>query len=182
MVTRWIFTGLVLLLALQRIYELRLSSRNEAIIRSQGGREHAAGQLQPMKALHAAWFITMLLEVHVLGRPFLPALSLIALVTFIVGQSLRYAAIRSLKWRWTVKVMTLPGRPLVRHGIYRHLRHPNYLGVILEILAVPLLHSAHVTSIVFTLANMLLLKARIRAEESALLEAVSTPPALNRNV
>lgn len=182
MVSPWIFTGLVGLLALQRIYELRLSRKNEAIIRSRGGREHAAWQLPLMTALHVGWFIAMLIEVHVFRRPFLPVLSLLAMITVIAGQSLRYAAIHSLQWRWTVKVITLPGIPLVQNGIYRYLRHPNYLGVVLEILAVPLLHSAYLTSIVFSLANMILLKARIRVEESALLEAVSSPPALNQNI
>lgn len=183
MVTPWIFTGLVVLLALQRLYELRLSKRNEAIIRARGGREHAAWQALAMKVLHASWFIAMLLEVHVFRSPFLPWLSLLAMVTLIAGQSLRYAAIRSLGWRWTVKVMTLPGLPLVQKGIYRYLRHPNYLGVVLEILAVPLLHSAYVTAIVFSLANMLLLSARIRTEDRALLEAVSgVPPVLHQRI
>ncbi len=173
MVTRWVFTGLVALLALQRIYELRLSARHEAFIRARGGREHAAWQVGAMKILHTCWFIAMLVEVHALHRSFVPSLSLLALVILIVGQSLRYAAIRALAWRWTVNVMTLPGRPLVRKGIYRYLRHPNYLGVILEILAVPLLHSAYVTAIVFSLANLLLLAVRIRAEERALADAVN---------
>lgn len=181
MVSPWIFTGLVALLALQRIYELRLSSRNEAIIRSRGGLEHAAWQVQAMTALHAAWFLGMLAEVHVLRRPFIPALSVFALITLIAGQSLRYAAILSLQWRWTVKVMTLPGLPPVRQGIYRYLRHPNYLGVILEILAVPLLHSAYITSIIFSLANLLLLAARIRTEDRALMEAIDSPQVLNQN-
>ncbi len=180
MVTRWvftwIFTALVLLLALQRIYELRLSTRNEALIRSRGGREHAAWQVQAMKVLHTGWFIAMLVEVHALHRPFIPSLSLLALLTLIAGQSLRYAAIRSLGWRWTVSVMTLPGVPLVQKGIYRYMRHPNYLGVILEILAVPLLHSAYVTAVIFSLANLFLLGARIRAEQQALADAVNARP------
>lgn len=173
---------MVILLALQRIFELRLSSRNEALIRARGGLEHVAWQLPAMKFLHTAWFVAMLLEVHALHRPFIPVVSMMAMFILIAGQSLRYAAIRSLQWRWTVKVMTLPGLPLVRQGIYRHLRHPNYLGVALEILAVPLLHSAYITSIFFSLANMLLLNARIRAEESALLEAVGNASVLNENI
>jgi methyltransferase len=176
MVTREIFTGLVILLALQRLYELRLSARNEAIIRARGGREHAAWQVQAMKALHGCWFVAMLLEVYLLRRPFLPMLSLLAMITLLIGQSLRYAAMHSLGWRWTVKVMTLPGLPLVQNDIYRYLRHPNYLGVVLELFAVPLLHAAYITAIVFSLANLLLLRARIRTEEMALLEAVSTQP------
>ena len=182
MVSVWIFTALVILLALQRCYELRLSAKNEAIIRSLGGREHAAWQVQAMKVLHAGWFIAMLVEVYAFDRPFLPAVSLLALVVLLIGQSLRYAAILSLGWRWTVKVMTIPGLPLVRQGIYRYLRHPNYLGVGLEIFAVPLLHSAYLTAIVFSLANALLLSARIQTEDRALLEAAnSTPLALNSN-
>lgn len=146
------------------------------IIRSRGGREHAAWQVRAMKVLHAGWFLAMLLEVHGLRRPFLPGLSLFALITLLAGQSLRYAAIRSLGWRWTVNVMTLPGLPSVRTGIYRYLRHPNYLGVVLEILAVPLLHSAYSTAFVFSVANMLLLSARIRTEDRALLKVVGNLP------
>lgn len=179
MVTHWIFTALVLVLAAQRIVELRWSARNEAVIRSAGGREHAPWQLQAMKVLHTSWFLAMLLEVYVLQRPFLPALSLGALILVAAGQSLRYAAILSLRWRWTVNVMTLPGRPPVREGIYRYLRHPNYLGVILEILAVPLLHTAYITSIVFSVANLLLLRTRIQTEDRALLDAAASPPASN---
>ena len=176
MVSRWLFTGLIILLAAQRSYELHLSSRNEAVIRSLGGREYGAWQVQAMKALHAGWFIAMLVEVYALRRPFIPGLALAALITLVAGQSLRYAALLSLKWRWTVRVMTIPGLPLVHQGIYRYLRHPNYLGVVLEILAAPLLHSAYITAIVFSLANLLLLNARVRTEDRALLEAVSSPP------
>lgn len=172
MVSRSVFTAFVLLLALQRLYELYLSRKHEAIIRSRGGREHAAWQVKAMKALHTAWFISMLVEVWALQRPFIPGLSLLALLTLLAGQSLRYAAILSLRWRWTVRLMTIPGLPPVQQGIYRYLRHPNYVGVVLEIVAVPLLHSAYVTAIVFSLANILLLTARIRVEDRVLLEAV----------
>lgn len=175
MVTTWIFIAFVILLAAQRIFELRLSRRNEAKIRSLGGHEYAAWQLLVMKALHAGWLIAMLAEVLGLHRPFIPGLSLLALMVFIVGQCLRYAAMLSLKWRWTVKVMTLPGVPPVESGIYRYLRHPNYLGVALEILAVPLLHSAYITAATFSLANLVLLRTRIRTEERALQEAAGSP-------
>ncbi len=176
MVTRYVFTAFVILLALQRIFELRLSRRNEAIIRSRGGHESAAWQVYAMKALHLGWFVAMLAEVYGLRRPFIPGLSLLALAIFAAGQTLRYAALLSLKWRWTVRVMVIPGLPPVQQGIYRYLRHPNYLGVILEILAVPLLHSAYLTAITFSVANLLLLAARIRTEDRALLNAVNSAP------
>ena len=180
MVTIWLFTGFIILLALQRIFELRLSAKNEAIIRSRGGHEHAVWQIQAMKVLHTSWFIVMLLEVHIFHRPFIPIISLLAMIVLIVGQVLRYAAIRSLGWRWTVTIMTLPGLPPIQSGVYRYLRHPNYLGVALEILAVPLLHSAYVTALVFSLANLLLLSVRIHTEGRALLDAVESPLPANR--
>jgi methyltransferase len=121
-----------------------------------------------MKVLHIAWFIAMLIEVFGLHRPFIPGLALLAGALFLIGQALRYAAILTLGERWTVRVMTLPGAKPVDQGIYRFIRHPNYLGVALEILAVPLLHSAYLTAIVFSIANGLLLAWRIRTEESAL--------------
>jgi methyltransferase len=140
-----------------------------------GGREHAPETYRWIVVLHAAWFAAMLLEVFAARRKFSPRLAALALSLFAVGQALRLTAIRTLGWRWSTRVMTVPGpgRAPVQHGIYRYLRHPNYLGVELEILAVPLVHSAYLTSAVFGVANALLLRDRIRREERAL-EAQST--------
>lgn len=166
--TRLLFAGLVALLAVQRLAELRASRRNEEWILAQGGREHAPDQLAVMKVMHTAWFAAMLAEVFVLRRPFLPRLAVSAALVALIGQGLRYAAIRALGRRWTVRILTLPDAPLVDEGIYRYLRHPNYLGVALEILAIPLLHTAYLTSFCFTLANAAVLFVRIRSEEAAL--------------
>lgn len=162
------FLTIVIALAAQRLFELRLSQRNEARLRAQGAHEVDAEHFGWMKALHTAWFLAMIIEVWCFRRVFKPLLAASALVLFLIGQSLRYAAIHTLGPRWTVNIMTLPGAPPVNDGIYRYLRHPNYLGVILEIGAVPLLHGAYLTSVVFSLANALLLMVRIRAEERAL--------------
>ena len=166
--TRWIFLFLVLALGMQRLAELRLSSRNERHILDQGGKEYAPGQFRLMRFLHIAWFLAMLAEVFGLQRPFRPALAIIASLLFVAGQALRYAAITTLGERWTVRVMILPGAQPISTGIYRFIRHPNYLGVILEICAVPLLHNSYLTAILFSLANGLLLIWRIRSEEAAL--------------
>jgi methyltransferase len=81
---------------------------------------------------------------------------------------LRYAAIRLLGWRWSVRIFTIPGEQPITGGIYRYIRHPNYLGVIMEIAAMPLIHSAYLTALVFSLANGILLAVRIKKEEEAL--------------
>lgn len=165
--SRWLFLGVVALLGIQRLFELRLSGRNERIMRQRGGREHAHETYGSIVALHTLWFASMLLEVFLSRRKFRPRLAASALSVFATGQALRLTAIHTLGWRWSTRVMTVPGAALVRHGIYRHLRHPNYLGVALEIFAVPLLHSAYLTSLSFGVANLLLLRQRIRREEQA---------------
>jgi methyltransferase len=168
--TRLLFLGLVAALGVQRLFELRLSQRNEGRMRQRGGREHAPETYRWIVALHAAWFASMLLEVFAGRRRFRPRLAGPAFGMFAAGQALRFIATRTLGWRWSTRVMTVPGPAgaPVRHGIYRYIRHPNYLGVELEILAVPLLHSAYLTSAVFGVANLLLLRDRIRREEWAL--------------
>jgi methyltransferase len=167
-VKRLLFVGFVAALGLQRLFELRLSRHNDRQTLQRGGREHAPGTYRWILALHSAWFAAMLLEVFAGRRKFRPRLAALALGLFAAGQVLRLAAIRTLGPRWSTRIMTVPGTAPVQHGIYRHIRHPNYLGVELEILAVPLVHSAYLTSAVFGAANLLLLRDRIRREEQAL--------------
>jgi methyltransferase len=172
MVARLLFAGFVAVLGVQRLFELRLSRRNERRMRQHGGREHAPEMYRWIVTLHAAWFAAMLLEVFAGRRTFHPRLAALALSLFAAGQVLRLTAIRTLGWRWSTRVMTVPGPAgaPVQRGIYRYIRHPNYLGVELEILAVPLVHTAYLTSAVFGTANALLLRTRIRQEEQALAE------------
>lgn len=162
---------LLFAVALQRLLEVRISRLNEADLLLRGGREHAPEQMPVMIAVHTGWLVSAIAEVLLLDRPFRRWLGLSALLVFCAGQLLRILAISALKERWTVKVITLPDAPPVSAAIFRYVRHPNYLGVILEISALPLVHGAYLTAIVFTIANGLLLKQRIRAEEQALCES-----------
>lgn len=168
--TRLAFTALVVLVALQRLVELRRSAQNEAKLRERGGREHAPGQMPWMRLLHLGWLVAMPLEVWLLARPWVTELAAPALALFLVGQALRVLAMRTLRTRWTVKIMTLPEAPPVTAGVFRYVRHPNYLGVVLELAALPLVHGAYLTALVFSVANAVLLAFRIRAEERALRE------------
>lgn len=168
MVTRLLFVAFVAGLGLQRLFELRLSRHHEQMMRQRGGREHAPETYRWIVTVHSAWFAAMLLEIFAGRRKIHPRLAAVSLSLFTLGQALRLTAIRTLGWRWSTRVVTVPGEAPVRHGIYRYLRHPNYLGVELEIIAAPLLHSAYLTSAIFGVANALLLRDRIRREEQAL--------------
>lgn len=166
--TRLAFSALWLLVVAQRLWEVRLSKRHEAKLRAAGAIEHAAEQMPWMIALHTAWLVATLVEVWWLRRPFVLGVALPAFALFALGQALRLTAMRTLGERWTVKVITPVGAPAVASGIYRYVRHPNYLGVVLEIAALPLVHGAYLSAALFTGLNALLLWRRIRAEERAL--------------
>lgn len=168
MVTQLAFLCLVAAVAVQRLVELRISRRNEAKLRARGGREHAPQQLLWMTLLHSGWLVAMPAEVLLADRPLNLAMAVPALMVFLSGQALRYAAIRTLGERWCVKIITLPGAGVVTTGIFSKIRHPNYLGVALEIAALPLVHGAWLTALIASALNALVLWARIRVEESAL--------------
>lgn len=167
-VARAAFTALVIAVVVQRLVEVRVSRRHERALRVRGAVESAASQMPLMAALHGAWLLAMLVEVWVLRPPFRIWLAGAALAVFVAGQMLRLLAMRALGPRWTVRVLTLPSAEPVTDGVYRYMRHPNYLGVILEIASLPLVHGAIWTAVVFSIANAGLLAARIQAEESAL--------------
>jgi methyltransferase len=168
MVTRDAYALFILALALERCFELWLSRRNSAWARQHGAVEYGAGHLRGMKALHAALFVGCIAEVWGLDRPFVPALGVGCLLVALAAQGLRYWTIATLGRRWNVAVLVLPGVPAVSSGPFRFVRHPNYLAVVAEGLAVPLMHSAFITAGVFSVLNALLLAVRIDCEERAL--------------
>ena len=160
----------VLGLALERGVELRLSRRNAAWARRLGAIEYGQRHLRWMKALHAAFFVGCVGEVWLFSRPFMPALAWPCLGVALASQALRYWTIATLGRRWNVAVLVMPGVPVVTKGPFRFLKHPNYLAVVAEGVAVPLIHSAFLTALVFSLLNSWLLAVRIRCEENALRE------------
>lgn len=170
MTTAWLYTGLVVLVSLQRLAELRLALRNRKWLEARGAREVGAGHYPVMVALHTAFLVSCVAEVHFLERPFVPALGFSMLAVLALASAIRVWAVSSLGPRWTTRVFILPGTPPVRTGPYRYLSHPNYLAVVLEIFALPLVHSAVWTAIAFSAANALLLAVRLSVESKALAE------------
>lgn len=169
--SRWLFLALFVAVILERLFELVLTRRNAARLERRGGFEVGQGHFLPMAILHTALLIAAPAEVFLLDRPWVPWLSSIALGTVLATMALRYWAIASLGDRWTARVFVVPGEPPVVGGPYRWLRHPNYLAVILEVAALPLVHGAWWTALLFSVANGFLLKTRIQVEEEALSEA-----------
>ena len=164
-----LFTLVVALTALERLAELVVSARNARWSFERGGVESGRGHFPAMVALHTGLLVACVVEVHAADRPFVPLLGWTALVVVLASQALRWWCIATLGRRWNTRVIVVPGLALVARGPYRLLRHPNYVAVVLEGLALPLVHSAWVTAVAFTVLNaVLLLRFRIPAEERAL--------------
>jgi len=168
--THYVFAGIIGVVILQRLWEVRFSNLNRAKILKHGGKEHGDNLLTAVKILQVSWWISSMVEVVLLKRPFLPALAFLSFAALAAGQTLRWYSMHHLEWRWTLSIMTLPNMPVVQSGPYGRIRHPNWLGVILEIAFLPLIHSAYLTSIIFSLANAWLMRQRMFTEEAALTE------------
>jgi methyltransferase len=162
------FTVLVLLVGLERLAELVVSKRNAAWAFDRGGVETGQRHYAVMVLLHTGLLVGALAEVWLADREFVPLLGWLMLGAVVASQALRWWCIATLGRQWNTRVIVVPGLPLVRSGPYRWFSHPNYVAVVVEGLALPLVHTAWVTALVFTLANALLLTVRIRVEEAAL--------------
>jgi methyltransferase len=163
---------LVLLTGVERIVELVVSKRNAEAAFARGGIEYGQRHFPWMVALHTGLLVACIAEVFLLDRPFIPALGWPMLVIALLCQAGRYWCITALGQQWNTRVIVVPGAGAVRaRGPYRWswLRHPNYVIVAIEGIALPLVHTAWLTALVFTVLNaILLLRFRIPTEDEAL--------------
>ncbi len=156
----------------ERLVELAISARNARRARARGAVEAGGSHYPAMVALHAAFLAACPLEVWRFDRPWIPALGVPMLGFVVAAQGLRYWVIHALEGRWTTRVLYVPGDPVVRTGPFRWVRHPNYAAVTIEMAALPLVHTAWITALVFSAASAWILwRLRIPAEERLIEEA-----------
>jgi methyltransferase len=162
------FTALVLVVGLERIAELVVSKRNAAWSLAQGGVETGRGHYPVMVVLHTGLLAGALAEVWLRRPGFVPALGFTMLALAVLSQALRWWCIATLGRQWNTRVIVVPGMRRVTGGPYRFLSHPNYVAVVVEGFALPLVHSAWITAVAFSVCNAVLLTTRIRVEARAL--------------
>lgn len=162
-----IATLVIAALAAQRLGELAWSKRNERRLRARGAVEYGRSHYPVMVALHVGWLASMLVESR---RPSqVPrALRAAGVGVFVAAQPLRYWAIASLGDRWSTRVFVPPNEPAVTTGPYRRLDHPNYVAVVAELAAAPLMLGAWRTSLWASAVNAGVLRARLGVERAAL--------------
>lgn len=159
------------LLALERGAELTINRRNVRWLRANGARFHGPDGFGLILVVQVLLFVLVPVEALVApwGGPHALTWALLALA--LGAQALRYWVIRTLGHRWCIRVATLPGHERILGGPYRWLRHPNYLAVAAETLAIPLAFGAWGAAVALGLLQALALARRIRVEDAALLNA-----------
>jgi methyltransferase len=151
------------LVTLQRLGELWWSNRNTRRLLARGAQEVGARHYPLIVAVHVLWLAALWW--------FAPerAVDGFWLAVFVLLQLARIWVLATLGSRWTTRIIILPGAPLVRAGPYRWVDHPNYMIVIGEIAALPLVFGLWAVALIFSLLNAAVIAVRIREENRALL-------------
>jgi methyltransferase len=159
---------LILAIGIERLVELSIAKRNARSAFARGGKEFGRRHYPVMVMLHIALLFGCAIEVWAWHRPFIGWLGWPMLTLVTLSQALRWWCVQTLGRRWNTRVIVVPKAWLIRQGPYRWLQHPNYVAVVAEGVALPLVHTAWLTAACFTLANTLLLAERIKVENAAL--------------
>jgi methyltransferase len=162
-----IVVAALLVVLLFMLGELRVSTRNERLLRARGAIEPPDAVYSTMRWAYPAVFIAMAIEGMLFDS--VPRSVLAAgIAIFAIAKVVKFWAITTLGERWTYKVLVLPGVPLVTSGPYRFVRHPNYVGVVGELVGMALITGARVTGPLGLILFSWLLMRRIQAEDRAL--------------
>lgn len=167
---QWLYTGLIVLVGLERLAELFVARRNQRWSMARGGIEFGREQYPPMVLLHIGLLAGCVIETWVAPQTVPLAFAATMLVLTILSQALRWWCIATLGHQWNTRVIVVPGLPAIASGPYRFMKHPNYVAVIVEGIALPLIAGNWITCVVFTALNAIVLTKRIRVENQALKE------------
>ena len=163
-----VFTILILLVSVERIVELIISNRNLRWSFSQGGIEYGRSHYKYMVVIHVGLLGGCLVETWITRPEFNPILSWTMFALAMGSQALRWWCILTLGKRWNTLVVIITGLRAISNGPYKWLKHPNYLAVVIEGVALPMVGFAWRTAIIFTFLNIFVLAARLRVENKAL--------------
>ncbi len=164
-----LYLALLALVAAGRLIELARSRRNQQKLVEAGSKKTVDSGYKWMVALHTGVLLGCALEVTIALRPWIPELGLPMLLLFLGANAMRWWVIRTLGWRWNVEAMSSSRMGVVTAaGPYRWIRHPNYTAVFIEMLALPLIHSAWITAVAGTALHILVLRRRVALEESVM--------------
>lgn len=160
---------LLVLVGIGRLVELGISRRNQRQLEKQGVRKIPEPHFRWMILLHGGVLVCAGAEVLFLHRPLISALAIAMGALFVAANLLRWWVIRTLAGHWNVEVMESSRVGVVSSGPYRWVRHPNYVAVVMEIFSLPMMHTAWITALAGTIADLEILRRRIKVEDGFLM-------------
>jgi methyltransferase len=164
-----LFWGIISFFIIQRLIELIVSQQNYKWLIGNGAKEYFPEHYKYMVIIHVLWFVSMLVEFNNFPPKEINLITcMIFLGVTLIGQAFRLIAICTLKKRWCTKILINDNWEPIKSGLYKLVKHPNYLGVVLEIAALPLAFGLYYTATIFTLLNFWILVIRIGKENLAL--------------
>lgn len=164
-----IFYGMVAFLVVGRLYELYLTKKNERVwIEEYGAQEVGVKARYFMVTFHSLWFVSLILEAVLYGHLASLPIQLVTITMLISAQVLRFHSMSVLRELWSTRVYACPNPPVLREGLLKYVRHPNYIAVILEFIALPLHYELWWTLTIFGIMNLIFLKTRMNLEEKVL--------------
>ena len=153
----------------QRGWEVWISAKRLKGPGAGGGKAIQEPLFPAMVMVNALWLAGCWVEVIWAPARFNIVLVGPMLVLWLAVLALKVWIASTLGPLWNVRLVRRAVQPVITHGPYRFLRHPNYLAVILEIAVVPLIAGAYWTALIASAANGWVLLGRIKAEESYLM-------------
>ncbi|MGG2028136.1 isoprenylcysteine carboxylmethyltransferase family protein [Gottfriedia sp. S16(2024)] len=160
-----------LFIIIQRVIELSIAKKNEKKLKMRGALEFGQEHYKFFIILHSMFFISILIENYFIQYIEIGFLTFL-LIVFVILQLARVWVISTLGERWNTKIIILPNEKLVKRGLYKYIKHPNYIIVTIELLVIPIMFHAYITTVIFSVCNLILLKVRIREENKALLQSI----------
>ena len=165
----YLYLCLLAAVGVLRLVELRVSRRNQERMLAAGATRVPEPHFKWIVLVHTGVLVGAALEVLLLHRPFFPWLAGIMFSLFIASNLMRLWVVVTLGQLWSVQVMDSAQMGIVTSGPFRFVRHPNYAGVILEMISLPLIHTAWITAALTSVGYAMALSRRIRAEEGVLM-------------
>jgi methyltransferase len=156
------------LFLVQRLGEMVIAKKNLALLSADLIAPIDLIEKRSMLILHASWFMAILIEFSLKGEFSISLVSTLLLIILLLCQWVRWLSIKQLKGLWVPFPVSFKHQHIVQDGIYKWIRHPNYLVVIIEILLLPLLGKCYITAILFSIINLIFILKRIQIEEAQL--------------
>ena len=163
----WVVVAVTVVVMLVMLAESLLSRRHERMLRDRGAIEPPGDVYATMRWVYPAAFVAMAAE-GIMSGPAPISVVVAGALLMVAAKALKWWAMASLGMRWTFRVLIVPGAPLVTHGPYARVRHPNYVAVAGELVAMAMMTGARISGPFATLLFSWLMWRRIRVEDRAL--------------